>query len=373
VYCKLPGSYQDLNCPSYLKFRFETFSPGGRMWLLRAWLDGEIETSQRLADILFSCAACGNCVEHCVFPEFRGDLLNAFTAGREELVDQGTVPGTVAEYLKLMQLYGNPYGLPEADRGRWADGLGIQPYSDQEYLLYVGCPGSYDERGRAMARAVARLLKAWDVDFGIFGEQERCDGNEVRVLGETGLFERLAKENVEQFEAAGVKKILTLSPHAFHAIRNEYPRFGGVFEVYHYSQVLAGLLPGRKFEQANAEPLRVTFHDPCYLGRHNKDYLTPRAVLGALPGLELAEMDRAMGDALCCGGGGGNFFTDVLGGGADSSCRVRVREAAETGAQVLAVACPKCAKMFEDAIKVENLEDGLRVMDLAEIVEERAA
>ncbi len=372
-YCKLPGSYQDLNCPSYLKFRFESYAPGGRMWLLRAWLDGEIETSQRLADILFSCAACGNCVEHCVFPEFKGDLLNAFTAGREELVDQGTVPDTVAKYLKLIQLYGNPYGLPEADRGRWADGLGIQPYSGQEYLFYVGCPGSYDERGRAMARAVARLLKEWDVDFGILGEQERCDGNEVRVLGETGLFERLAKENIEQWGAAGVKKILTLSPHAFHAIRNEYPKFGGAFEVYHYSQVLAGLLPGRKFKQANAEPLRVTFHDPCYLGRHNKDYLTPRAVLGALPGLELAEMDRAMGDALCCGGGGGNFFTDVLGGGADSSCRVRVREAAETGAQVLAVACPKCAKMFDDAIKVENLEDRLRVMDLAEIVEERAA
>jgi Fe-S oxidoreductase len=372
-YCKLPGSYQDLNCPSYLKFRFETYSPGGRMWLLRAWLDGEIETSQRLADILFSCAACGNCVEHCVFPEFKADLLNAFTAGREELVDQGTVPGTVAEYLKLIQLYGNPYGLPEADRGSWADGLSIQPYSGQEYLFYVGCPGSYDERGRGMARAVARLLKKWDVDFGILGERERCDGNEVRVLGETGLFERLAKENVQQWGAAGVKKILTLSPHAFHAIRNEYPRFGGVFEVYHYSQVLAGLLPDRKFRQAKAEPLRVTFHDPCYLGRHNKDYLTPRALLGAVPGLELVEMDRAMGDALCCGGGGGNFFTDVLGGGADSSCRVRAREAALTGAQVLAVACPKCAKMLEDAIKVEDLEEEIRVMDVAEIVEERVA
>jgi Fe-S oxidoreductase len=372
-YCKLPGSYQDLNCPSYLKFRFETYAPGGRMWLLRAWLDAEIETSQRLADILFSCAACGNCVEHCVFPEFKADLLSAFTAGREELVDQGAVPGTVAEYLKRIQLYGNPYGLPEADRGRWADGLGIQPYSGQEYLFYVGCPGSYDERGRKMARAVARLLKKWDVDFGILGERERCDGNEVRALGESGLFERLAKENVEQWGAAGAEKILTLSPHAFHAIRNEYPKFDGAFEVYHYSQVLAGLLPGRRLGQAGAEPLRVTFHDPCYLGRHNKDYLTPRAVLGAVPGLELAEMDRAMGDALCCGGGGGNFFTDVLGGGADSSCRVRVREAALTGAQVLAVACPKCAKMLEDAVKVENLEDGLRVMDIAEIVEERAA
>ena len=372
-YCKLPGSYQDLNCPSYLKFRFETYSPGGRMWLLRAWLEGEIETSPRLAEVLFSCAACGNCVEHCVFPEFKADLLNAFTAGREELVDQGTVPGTVADYLKLVQLYGNAYGLPEADRGCWADGLNIEPYSGQEYLFYVGCPGSYDERGKRMARAVARLLKRWDVDFGILGEEERCDGNEVRVLGESGLFERLAKENVEQFEAAGVEKILTLSPHAFHAIRNEYPKFGGTFEVYHYSQVLAGLLPSRELGQAGAEPLRVTFHDPCYLGRHNKDYLSPRAVLGAVPGLELVEMDRAKGDALCCGGGGGNFFTDVLGSGADSSCRVRVREAALTGAQVLAVACPKCAKMLEDAIKAENLEGALRVMDVAEIVEERTA
>ena len=170
-YCKLPGSYQDLNCPSYLKSRFETYAPGGRMWLLRAWLDGEIETSQRLADILFSCAACGNCVEHCVFPEFKADLLNAFTAGREELIEKGTVPETVAEYLKRIQLYGNAYGLPEADRGSWADGLDIQPYSGQEYLFYVGCPGSFDERGQAMARAVARLLKKWDVNFGILGEQ----------------------------------------------------------------------------------------------------------------------------------------------------------------------------------------------------------
>ena len=138
-YCKLPGSYQDLNCPPYLKFRFETYSPGGRMWLLRAWLDGEIETSQRLADILFSCTACGNCVEHCVFPAFKADLLDAFTAGREELVNQGAVPDAVGRYLRAIHSHGNPYNLPEADRARWADGLGIEPYSGQEYLFYVGC------------------------------------------------------------------------------------------------------------------------------------------------------------------------------------------------------------------------------------------
>lgn len=368
-YCKLPGSFQDLNCPPYLKYRFETYAPGGRMWLLRAWLDEEIETSQRLAEILFSCTACGNCVEHCVFPAFKADLLDAFTAGREELVNQGVVPDAVGRYLRAIHSHGNPYNLPKADRARWADGLGIERYSGQEYLFYVGCPGSYDERGQQMARAVAGLLQKWGVDFGILGEEEGCDGNEVRVLGETGLFEQLARENIEKFEAAGVQKIVTLSPHGFDAIKNEYPRFGGRFETCHYPQLLAGLMAKAELRRRNG-PLRVVFHDPCYLGRHNKDYLTPRAVLGALPGLELLEMDRAMADALCCGGGGGNSFTDVLGGGADSASRVRVREAAGTGAAVLAVACPKCARMFEDAIKAEDLEDELRVMDIAELVQE---
>jgi Fe-S oxidoreductase len=371
-YCKLPSSYQDLNCPAYLKYRFETFSPGGRMWLLRAWLDGELDTSARLAEIMFSCAACGNCVEHCVFTGFKDDLLNAFTAGREELVNRGSVPGAVGEYLKAIHAFGNPYNLPEADRGNWAEGLDVEPYAGQEYLLFVGCPGSYDDRGRAMARAVAGLLLEWGVDFGILGAEERCDGNEVRVLGESGLFEELAKGNVEQFKTAGVQKIVTLSPHAYHAIKNHYPELGGNFETFHYPQLLAELVAKRELGSGNGA-LRVTFHDPCYLGRHNKDYVTPRALLGALPGVELVEMDRAMADALCCGGGGGNFFTDVLGSGPDSSSRVRVREAAESGAEVLAVACPKCARMFEDATLAEDLEGKLRIMDLAEIVAERSA
>jgi Fe-S oxidoreductase len=192
------------------------------------------------------------------------------------------------------------------------------------------------------------------------------------VLGEAGLFEQLARQNIEQFQAAGVRKIITLSPHGYHAIKNHYPQLGGSFETQHYPQLLAELVAKRELGSGNG-PLRVTFHDPCYLGRHNKDYLTPRAVLGALPGVELVEMDRSMVDALCCGGGGGNFFTDVLGSGPDSSSRVSGREAAETGAEVLAVACPKCARMFEDAILAEDLAGQLRVMDLAEIVEARSA
>jgi len=369
-YCKLPSDYTDLNCPSYLKFRFETYSPGGRMWLLRAWLDGEIETSSRLAEILFSCVACGNCVEHCTFPEFKADLLETFTAGREEIVNEGTVPPAVRDYFKAVSVYGNPYKLSEDQREEWAEGLGLEPYKGQEYLFFVGCAGSFDERGQKMARAVAKQLKGGGISFGILGAEERCDGNEVRSLGEAGLFAELAKKNVQIFQDKGVKKIIALSPHAYHAIKNEYPKFGGNFQVYHYSQILSALIEQEK-NYKNDSPLRVTFHDPCYLGRHNWEYQAPRKILEALPGVDLKEMDRAKADALCCGGGGGNFYTDVLGGGVDSSARVRVLEAVQTGAEALAVACPKCAKMFEDAIKAEDLEEKLRVLDLAEIVETR--
>lgn len=337
------------------------------MWLLRAKLNNDVETGPRMAEIMFSCAACANCVEHCVFPKFKSDLLNAFIAGRSELVNEGVVPPAVRDYFKAIQTYGNPYKLPEDDRGKWAEGLDIEKYKDQEYLFYVGCPGSYDERGNKMARAVAQLLKKLNVSFGILGSEEKCDGNEVRVMGETGLFELMAKQNIEKFNDAGVKKIIALSPHAYHSMKNEYPKFGATFQVQHYSQILPAIVGNGKFAKKD-KPLRVTFHDPCYLGRHNKDYMSPRMALGMTGGVELVEMERKMDDALCCGGGGGNFFTDILGSGKDSSSRVRVLEAAQTGADILAVACPKCAKMFEDAVKAEDIENKIKVMDIGEIM-----
>jgi len=366
-YCKLPGNYMDLNCPSYLKFRFETYSPGGRMWLLRAWLDGEIKTSPRLADIFFSCATCGNCVEHCVFPKFKDDILNAFLAGKSELVDQGAVPPTVRDFLKAIHVNGNPYKLPQAERGDWADGLDIAPFKDQEYLLYVGCVGSYDERGKKMVRSVARVLQDWGVSFGILGAHEHCDGNDVCSLGEKGLFRQIAEQNIKQFSDLNVEKIITLSPHAYHAMKNEYPQYGAQFDVYHYSQIINGLINKVSLKPKGA-PVKVTFHDPCYLGRHNEEYSAPRKILSRLRNVQFVEMDRSKSDALCCGGGGGNFFSDLLGQSQDSPARVRIREAVETGASVVGVACPNCAKMLEDATKSEFLDDKIQIMDLAEII-----
>ncbi|HXZ37681.1 MAG TPA: (Fe-S)-binding protein [Thermodesulfobacteriota bacterium] len=367
-YCKFPNNYQDFNCPSYSKFRFETYSPGGRMWLLRAWLNGEMKSSARLAEILFSCATCGNCVEHCVFPKFKDDILHAFLAAREEMVNQGTVPPAVRDYLKTLQVHGNPYKLPRLEREKWKHGLNLESYSGQEYLFHAGCVGSLDERGIKMARSVAGLLKKLGVSLGTLGIEENCDGNEALALGEKGVFQSLVEKNLQSFQRLGVKKVITLTPHAYHAFKNDYPKDAYPLEVFHYTQILSA-----QAKKLSALPtpssFRVTYHDPCYLGRHNKEYQAPRKILKSISGLQLLEMGRAKENAFCCGGGGGNFFTELLGSGAESPARARVREAADTNASVLAVACPNCAKMLDDAVKSENLEEKIVVKEISEIIQ----
>ncbi len=366
-YCKFPGDYVDFNCPSYKAFGWDTYSPGGRMWLIRAWLGDEIQTSPHFAEILYSCAACDNCKEQCVYPKFKDSLPDIFREARAELVAEGKIPPAVRDYFKAVAVNGNPYKLPQAERGKWAEGTGLRKFSGQEYLFYVGCVGSYDEVGQKTARSVGSLLHQAGVSLGILADEETCDGNEVRVLGETGLFAGLAGENIRKFREKGVKKIITLDPHALNVFRKEYPRLGGNFEVFHYSEILARLI---KEKRIGLSPCRakVTYHDPCYLGRHNLVYGPPREILKGIPGLELTEMRRNGGNAFCCGGGGGNFFTDILGGGADSPGRVRAREALATGAGILATACPSCAKMLTDAVKTEDAESRLEVLNLAEIV-----
>ena len=336
------------------------------MWLIRAWLNDEIKNSDRFQEILFSCATCANCVEHCVFT-FNEDLVNIFISAREELISDGIIPPPVRDYLKNITISGNPYKEPASERGKWAEGTPVETYKDQEYLLYIGCVGAYDERAKKIARAVGTLLVKAGVSIGILGDKENCDGNEVKALGEAGLFQFLAEQNIVLFRDLGIKKIITLDPHAFNAFKKDYPGLGGEFQVYHYTQIIApliqsGKIPLKKFDR------KVTYHDPCYLGRHNGEYNAPRKVLGAVPGLELIEMDQNRENAFCCGGGGGNFFTDILGGGEDSPSRVRVRKALDTGAEMIAVACPQCAKMLDDAIKIEQLEDKLEVLDVAEMV-----
>ncbi len=365
-YCKLAGDYSDFNCPAYRKFMFETYSPGGRMWLIRAWLNGDIKNSERFQEILYSCATCANCVEHCVFT-FSDDLVNIFIAARGELVNKGIIPPPVRDYFKNISISGNPYKEPADQRGQWSEGSLVEEYKDQEYLFYIGDVGSYDERGKKIAKAVGNLLIKAGLSIGILADKEMCDGNEVRVLGEEGLFKYLAESNISLFKEKGIKKIITLDPHSFNAFKNDYPELGGVFEVYHYTQIMAPLMESGKVPLKDIN-VKVTYHDPCYLGRHNGEYDAPRRILQSIPGIDFIEMEQSRDNAFCCGGGGGNFFTDILGGGEESPSRIRVKQALQTGASIIAVACPQCAKMLDDAIKVEELEDKVEVLDIAEIV-----
>ena len=370
-YCKFTDDYQDINCPSYKKFSFETYSPGGRMWLIRAWLNKEMVTSPHYAEILYSCITCGNCKEHCVFT-FKDELLNIFEAAKAELVSEGLVPPAVRDYFKAMSINGNPYKEPQDEKGKWAEGTNVQLYSDQEYLFYVGDVGSYDERGKKMARFVGNLLTEAGLSIGILGKGETSDGNDVKALGEKWLFQQLAEDNIRNFHEIGVKKIITLDPHAFNVFSQEYPSLGGNFEVWHYTQILNMLVKDKRIPLSDYE-VKVTYHDPCYLGRHNHIYEAPREVLRCIPSLDLVEMVRNREDAFCCGGGGGNFFTDILGTGEESPNRVRVREACGTGADIIAVACPMCSKMLDDAVKAEGLEEKIKVQDIAEILYQAVA
>ena len=371
-YCKLPGSYTDFNCPAYAAFRFETYSPGGRMWLLRAYLDHTITPSKRFQEILFSCTACGNCVEQCAIPKIKDQLLEAFTAGKEELVVHGKVPPPIRDCLTSIQKYGNPYGIAQKKRADWTVDIDAAPFSDQEYLFFVGDVGSYDTRGQEIARSVAGLLRHLGISFGILGSEEVSDGNEAKAMGEVDLFQLLAHQNIKRFKQLQVKKIITLSPHAYNALKNDYPDLDGRFEVFHYTQIVARQSHKLLF-QKDLPPTRVTYHDPCYLGRHNREYQSARNILGTIPGIELHEMDRHHQDAMCCGGGGGNLFTDILGNAPESATQNRTREALDTEAVILAVGCPTCAIMLSDAVKSLNRDDQIQVMEISEIVESRLA
>jgi len=300
--------------------------------------------------------------------KFAPDIVDWIVGARGDMVEKGRIPPRVAHFFEAVYGYGNPLKLLRSDRAAWANGTKKYAPGD-EYLLYVGCLGSYDENGQKVSRSLVDVLNAAGVSFGILGSDEECCGNEVYMLGEMGLFQTLAEKNSQKFKELGVKKIVTICPHGYNAMKNRYPALGASFEVYHYTQLLAGLVKENKIKPSQNKT-KVTYQDPCFLGRYNQIYEEPRQILRSIPGVELVEMKKNRRDAFCCGGGGGNFIMDLLAGGEESPARVRVREAYATGADTLAVACPSCLTMFTDAVKTEDLDDKLAVKDISQIVKE---
>jgi len=263
---------------------------------------------------------------------------------------------------------GNPLGEDRKKRADWAQGLDVKPYAEgMELLYFVGCYLSYDPRLKKVAAATARILQQAGVSFGILGTEESCCGESIRKTGAEELFRSLARENIKTFIDRGVKRILVSSPHCYHTLRNEYPEFMVHFEVVHITQLLCELLRKGKLRFRKEYPRRVTFHDPCYLGRHNGIFDEPREVLRAIPGLELVEMASSRKDSLCCGGGGGRIWMETA--KSDRFSDLRLSQADEVRAEVLATSCPYCITLFEDSRLGRPDDDPLRILDLTEIVQ----
>ena len=318
---------------------------------------------------IWRCTTCGLCPSRCPRDVKQ---IESGVALRRIATEYGVFPTSVKPIRTIsgsLMGEGNPLSEERKDRAKWAEGLGVKSFSEEMEILYFpGCYLSYDQRLKKVAKATVKVLKAAGVDFGILGEKESCCGESIRKTGDEDVFRRLAKENIKNFIDAGVKKILVSSPHCYHTFKNEYPEFMVNFEVVHITQYLLELIKEGRLEIKEEYRKKITYHDPCYLGRHNGIYDEPRQVLTGVPGLELVEMPDCLEASLCCGGGGGRIWMETPKG--ERFCDIRLQQAMDLEAEVLVTACPYCITNFEDSrLTLENGES-VEVKDITEIVQE---
>jgi Fe-S oxidoreductase len=305
------------------------------------------------------------------------NMIQIMPAVREQAVLDGNVPPELQKAFEDTAKHGNPLGQPQRKRDAWTKDAGVPVpiLKDLErpvdILWYVGSYPSYHPRGIDAACAAARIFHALGVDYGILGKEEKDDGDSQRLAGEKGLFEMLAEHNIEIFNQYEWQTLVVTGPHEFNAFKNEYPKLGFERPIQHYTQFLTGYLDQLKPMLRHEVKAKVTFHDPCYLGRHNGEYDAPRQLLQAIPGLELVEMGRCRVNGYCCGGGGGGMWLDSFSTN-HTTMRLserRVREAVEYGADILAVCCPFEVSRFEDAAKSTG-NDHLKVLDILELLDQ---
>ncbi len=331
-------------------------------YLVYETLLGELPEWEHMEE-LWDCTCCFTCVERCPKDVKPAELIIGL---RSMLVESGKIPRTVTDALQGIFRQGNPLGFGRDSRAGWAEGLGLKPAQEGCDLLYFTCCSSaYDLRLQPATRVLAQVLQRAGLNVGVLGTEETCCGNEVRRVGEQGLFEMLVEEGKPLFESTGAKQMVTTSPHCYNTFKKEYGLQG--IEVLHYTQLVARLLQEGKLALSKQVDKKVTYHDPCFLGKQNAVYDEPRAILQAIPGVKFIEMDRSRERSLCCEGGGGRMWVE----GTNMEVRTafqRVHEAVDTGAEILAVACPFCLLTLEDAAKVQKLDDRLQVMDIMELV-----
>ena len=320
-------------------------------------------------DGIWACTTCYACVYEC--PVLNEHVPKIVEMRRHMVLMEGKMPPEAQETMRNIEQNYNPWGIGWDQRGAWADGMGIRTLGedgrDVEYLFWVGCAGSFDERNRRVSQAFARLLQHVGVKFAILGSEEKCTGDPARRIGNEYLFQTMAKANVETLNKRGVKKIVTACPHCFNTLKNEYPQFGGNYEVIHHSQLLAELLASGELRPTKAVAAKVTHHDSCYLGRYNDIYEEPRRVLQALPQVQIVEMDRCRDKGFCCGAGGARMWMEETIG--EKVNHRRLTHVMETGADIVATACPYCLIMMDDAAKTKDVDAKLSRADIAELLD----
>jgi len=320
-------------------------------------------------DELWACTACMACEEAC--PVYVEQIIRNVDLRRYLVLVETKYSSEVRLALKNLEKSNNPWGASRGTRAEWAKDLGVKNFAEvenPEFLFWVGCVGSFDARNQKVATSMVKILQASGISFGILGNDEGCCGDPARRIGNEYLFQTMAEANIEILKESGVKKILTLCPHCFHTLKNEYPQFGGEFQVIHHTQFLTELISSGKLKLTKPLNKVITYHDSCYLGRANQIYDPPRKILNSIPGLKLVEMERHRQRSFCCGAGGGRMWMEEHIGTRIN--QMRTDQAIATEAELIGTACPYCLTMLFDGIKEKGKAETMAAYDLSELVDQ---
>jgi Fe-S oxidoreductase len=316
---------------------------------------------------LWACTNCMYCMEHC--SASIEHVPKIIDMRRYKVLTEADFAPELQLTCRNMENNSNPWGIGAHLRGDWAKEIGVKTLAEDpnvEYLFYVGCSGSFDDRGKKISIAFAKILQEAGVSFGILGTEESCCGDSAMRSGNEYLFQTLAQANIDVMNGYGVKKIITICPHGYNCIKKDYPNFGGNFEVYHHTEILSQLIGQHRIKLTQSVPGTFVYHDSCFLGRYNQIYTEPRRILRSIPGLNVVEMERNLDKSFCCGAGGARMWMEEDIG--ERINNARTKQAIAAGADRIAVGCPFCLTMMSDGIKDNQKEETMQAWDLAELV-----